>query len=109
MKDAGFVTGTEVKFEYKDGKPMNLIVMSPVESGAKLVDLNIKDNWTVLQVKNLIADTTGLKKQSMIMARGKMGERVPEDAKLDESMLVVGCGYTDGEEIAFMYLGNLEG
>merc|ERR1712110_1128393 len=101
MKDAGFTSGAEVKFEHKDGTPLKLIVNSPVEVGAKLLDLNIKDNFTVLQVKNLIAETTGLKKGSMIMARGKMGERVPEDAKLDESKLVVDCGYKDGDEIAF--------
>lgn len=108
-KDAGFADGTEVQFEYSDGKPMSLIVMSPVAEGEKLLDLSIRDNWSVGQVAQLIADTTGLKKQSMIMAKGKMGERVPESAKLDDKQLVVDCGYTDGEEIAFMYLGNLEG
>lgn len=109
MKDAGLEGGAEVKFEYKDGKPMTLIVMSPVEAGEKLLDLSIRDNWTVGQVGKLIADTTGLKKQSMIMALGKMGERVPESAKLDDGKLVVEAGYKDGDEIAFMYLGNLEG
>lgn len=109
MKDAGFETGAEVSFEYSDGKPMTLIVMSPVEMGVKLLDLSIRDNWTVDQIAGLISQMTGLKRQSMIMAKGKMGERVPEDATLDEKKLVVDCGYADGDEIAFMYLGNLEG
>jgi len=109
MKDAGFESGAEVAFEYKDGKPMTLIVMSPVQEGEKLLDLNIRDNWNVGQVAKLIADTTGLKKQSMIMALGKMGERVPESAKLDDGKLVVEAGYKEGDEIAFMYLGDLEG
>merc|ERR1712186_244678 len=101
--------GTEVQFEYSDGKPMSMIVMSPVEAGEKLLDLSIRDNWTVGQVAKLISQTTGLKQQSMIMAKGKMGERVPESAKLSETQLVVDAGYVDGDEIAFMYLGNLEG
>mmetsp|Transcript_122163 Transcript_122163/g.346300 ORF Transcript_122163/g.346300 Transcript_122163/m.346300 type:complete len:277 (-) Transcript_122163:62-892(-) len=107
--DCGFAEGTEVEFEYSDGKPMTLIVMSPVEAGEKLLDLSIRDNWNIGQVAGLIAQSTGLKKQSMIMAKGKMGERVPESAKLDDKQLVVDQGYSDGDEIAFMYLGNLEG
>jgi len=108
MKDADFKDGAKVYFEYSDGKPMSMIVMSPVEEGEKLLDLSIRDNWTVGQVKGLISQLTGLRKQSMIMAKGKMGERVPEDAKLDETKLVVECGYQDGDEIAFMYLGELD-
>jgi len=109
MKDAGLESGAEVTFEYKDGKPMSLIVMSPVEAGEKLLDLSIRDNWTVGQVAKLISDTTGLKRQSMMMALGKMGERVPESAKLDDGKVVAEAGYKDGDEIAFMYLGDLEG
>jgi len=89
---------------------MTLVVMSPLEdtAGQKILDLPIKDNWTISQVAKLIADRTGLKKASMIMAKGKMGERVPESAKMDDSKLVVDYGFNDGDEIAFMYLGDLE-
>lgn len=110
-KDAGFETGAEVKFEFKGAKSMTLIVRSPLEAsaGQKILDLQIKDNWTVGQVAKLIADRTGLNKASMIMAKGKMGERVPESAKMDETKLIVDYGLSDGDEVAFMYLGNLEG
>lgn len=110
IKDAGFAAGEEVKFEYKGAKSMTLVVMSPLEdtAGQKILDLPIKDNWTISQVAKLIADRTGLKKASMIMAKGKMGERVPESAKMDDSKLVVDYGFNDGDEIAFMYLGDLE-
>jgi len=109
MKEAGIEDGAEVQFEYSDGKPMSLHCMSPLETfEGKLCDLPIKDNWTVGQVAALIAEITGLKQKSMIMAKGKMGERVPESAKMDESKLVMDYGFADGDEIAFMYLGELE-
>mmetsp|Transcript_76546 Transcript_76546/g.197140 ORF Transcript_76546/g.197140 Transcript_76546/m.197140 type:complete len:202 (-) Transcript_76546:121-726(-) len=90
------------------GKPMKLTVMSPVEAGEHLLDLSIEDNWTIGQVKALLCQQTGLKPKSMIMAKGKAGERVPEDAKLDDSQSVTDVGYKDGDEIAFIYLGTLE-
>ena len=44
----------------------------------------------------------------MLMAKGKMGERVGEDAQLNLSHLVVDCGYKDGDEIGFIYMGDPE-
>jgi len=109
IKDLGLETGAQLEFEYSDGKPMNLYCNSPVESfEGKLCDLPIKDNWTVGQVAGLIAQITGLKQKSMILAKGKMGERVPESAKMDEGKQIVSYGYADGDEVAFMYLGELE-
>uniref|UniRef100_A0A7S4UJ23 Ubiquitin-like domain-containing protein n=1 Tax=Alexandrium monilatum TaxID=311494 RepID=A0A7S4UJ23_9DINO len=91
-------------------KPLTLKIMSPVEAGAELLDLQIRDNWTVGQVKALLCKTTGLKAGSMIMCKGKMGERVADSAstRLNEDGLVTEQGYGDGDEIAFMYLGDPE-
>eukprot|EP00931_Biecheleriopsis_adriatica_P118697 TRINITY_DN94040_c0_g1_i1.p1 TRINITY_DN94040_c0_g1~~TRINITY_DN94040_c0_g1_i1.p1 ORF type:complete len:371 (+),score=79.86 TRINITY_DN94040_c0_g1_i1:61-1173(+) len=108
VEEAGFQGGDVVRFEHLSGKPMTLRVMSPLEAGVKLADLAIKDTWTVRQVKALLCSTTGLKKESTMMAKGKMGERVSEDARLEESHLVVDCGYKDGDEIGFIYLGDVE-
>mmetsp|Transcript_63059 Transcript_63059/g.148085 ORF Transcript_63059/g.148085 Transcript_63059/m.148085 type:complete len:367 (+) Transcript_63059:27-1127(+) len=109
VEAAGFASGDPCAFEHSDGKPMTLIVMSPLEEGVKLTDLNIKDNWTVGQVRKLLCGITGLKEGSMLMAKGKMGERVGEDAQLNLNQLVVDCGYKEGDEIGFIYMGNTEG
>mmetsp|Transcript_76922 Transcript_76922/g.135537 ORF Transcript_76922/g.135537 Transcript_76922/m.135537 type:complete len:375 (+) Transcript_76922:67-1191(+) len=106
VDEAGFRTGDKVHFEFVGVKALTLKVMSPLEEGVKLTDLAIKDDWTVGQVKNLLCSTTGLKKTSMIMARGSMGQRVSEDAQLNEAHRVVDCGYKDGDEIAFIYMGD---
>ena len=42
-----FKHGDEVTFEVTGGKAMKLVVMSPLELGEKLTDLEIKDDWTV--------------------------------------------------------------
>lgn len=88
---------------------LTLKVMSPIEAGKPLCDLEIKDSFTVADTKRLLCQITGLKRTQMIMARGKMGERVPEDARLDEDKMVTAEGYRDGDEIAFIYMGDLEG
>jgi len=106
VEDAEFRTGDQVHFQFVGAKALTLTVMSPLEEGVKLTDLAIKDDWTVGQVKALLCSTTGLKKTSMIMARGSMGQRVSEDAQLNETHRVVDCGYKDGDEIAFIYMGD---
>lgn len=110
IEAAGFATGAEVKFESSD-KPLTLICMTPLEDyqGVKLCDLPVKASSTMGQVKALLAKTTGLKPTSMIMAKGKMGERVSEDARLDEKTTVQDVGYKDGDEVGFIYMGDLEG
>lgn len=105
----GHFQGDEVHFEVTGGKPMKLVVMSPLELGEKLTDLEIKDDWTVGQVRKLLCSITGLKESSMLMAKGKMGERVSEDAQLKLTDLVVDYGYKDGDEIGFIYMGDPEG
>ncbi|CAE7553261.1 unnamed protein product [Symbiodinium necroappetens] len=107
--EAGFRSGDDCAFEHAEGKSMRLVVMSPLEEGVKLTDLDIKNDWTVGQVRKLLCSITGLKESSMIMARGKMGERVGEDAQLNLSHLVADCGYKEGDEIGFIYMGDTEG
>ncbi|CAE7736755.1 unnamed protein product [Symbiodinium sp. CCMP2592] len=107
--EAGFRNGDDCAFEHSEGVPMRLVVMSPLEEGVKLTDLDIKNDWTVGQVRKLLCSITGLKESSMIMARGKMGERVGEDAQLNLSHLVADCGYKEGDEIGFIYMGDTEG
>ncbi|CAE7255477.1 unnamed protein product [Symbiodinium natans] len=109
VQEAGFRSGDDCAFESSEGKSLKLVVMSPLEEGVKLTDLDIKSDWTVGQVRKLLCSTTGLKEASMIMARGKMGERVGEDAQLNLSHLVVDCGYKEGDEIGFIYMGDTEG
>lgn len=106
LQQAGFQDGMTIRFEGSAVKPMTLRVMSPVEEGVELCTLPIKDDWTVAQVKTLLCKTTGLQKPKMIMARGRMGERVGEGAHLNDTHLVVDCGYKDGDEIAFIYLDD---
>eukprot|EP00439_Symbiodinium_sp_Y106_P032013 s6565_g3.t2 len=107
--EAGFRSGDDCAFEHSEGAPLRLVVMSPLEEGVKLTDLDIKNDWTVGQVRKLLCSITGLKESSMIMARGKMGERVGEDAQLNLSHLVADCGYKEGDEIGFIYMGDTEG
>jgi hypothetical protein len=106
---SGFQDGTEVKFESSE-KVLNLIVMTPLEDyeGQKLVDLHVKEAWTVGQMKEFLCKMIGLDKKKMIIAKGKAGERVGEDAQLKDSMLVNEVGYKDGDEVAFIYLGDLK-
>ena len=47
IRDAGFQSGDHCAFEHAEGKPMKLVVMSPLEQGVKLTDLDIKTDWTV--------------------------------------------------------------
>ena len=47
VKEAGFQSGDQCAFEHAEGKPMKLVVMSPLEQGVKLTDLDIKSDWTV--------------------------------------------------------------
>lgn len=110
IEAAGFASGTFVKFESTD-KALNLHVMTPLEDyeGQKLVDLAVKASWNMGQVKELLCKLTGLNKKSMIMAKGKMGERVGEGANLDDKQLVSEVGYKDGDEVAFIYMGDLGG
>ncbi|CAL1173031.1 unnamed protein product [Cladocopium goreaui] len=103
-----FKHGDHVSFEVAGGKAMKLVVMSPLELGEKLTELEIKDDWTVGQVRKLLCSITGLKEGSMLMAKGKMGERVSEDAQLKLTDLVVDYGYKDGDEIGFIYMGDPE-
>mmetsp|Transcript_93941 Transcript_93941/g.163147 ORF Transcript_93941/g.163147 Transcript_93941/m.163147 type:complete len:388 (+) Transcript_93941:78-1241(+) len=109
IEAAGFETGAEVKFESSE-KSLTLICMTPLEDyeGQKMCDLPVKDTWSMGQVKTLLCKITGLNARQMIMAKGKMGERVGEDAKLDEKTTVKDVGYKDGDEIGFIYMGNLE-
>lgn len=106
VADLGLQSGTHVEVEVTGPKSMTLRVMSPLEEGVKLCDLVIREDWTVGQAKALLCTTTGLKKTSMLMAKGKMGERVGEDAQLQESKLVSDYGYKEGDEIAFIYMGD---
>jgi len=104
-----FEDGMEVKCEAAE-KVLSLHVMTPLEDyeGQKLTDLTVKDSQTVGQMKDLIAKITGLKSKQMIVAKGKAGERVGEDAQLNDAILVSKAGYKDGDEVAFIYLGTLE-
>ncbi|CAJ1407795.1 unnamed protein product [Effrenium voratum] len=108
VKEAGLASGDAVVFEGVGVQAMRLVVMSPLEQGVKLTDLEIQQDWTVGQVRKLLCSITGLKEGSMLMAKGKMGERVGEDAQLNLSHLVVDCGYKDGDEIGFIYMGDPE-
>jgi len=108
VKEAGFTASMEVCFEPAGARPLTLVVMNPLTPGAKLLDLPLTDDSTVGQAKVLLAKTTGLKQGSMIMVRGKMGQRVKEDANLDDKHRVVDCGYKEGDEIGFIYTGDLE-
>merc|ERR1739848_475361 len=84
--------------------PMRLCIMSPLVAGEMLRELDVKQDWTVLQVKSLLCKQTGLKPQSMIPARGKMGERIGEHAALKEEQTIHAAGYKDGDEFAFIYM-----
>merc|ERR1719183_1566021 len=108
VEAAGYQSGAEVKFEGEKG--LNLIVMTPLEDyeGQKLVDLPVKASWTMGQVKDLLCKLTGLNKKSMMMAKGKMGERIGEGAQLNDSQLVSEVGYKEGDEVGFIYMGSLE-
>jgi hypothetical protein len=107
---AGFASGDFVKFESSD-KALKLIVMTPLEDyqGAKLVDLPVKQSWNMGQVKELLCKLTGLNKKSMILAKGKAGERVGEGANLSDTQTLTDVGYKDGDEIGFIYMGDLDG
>uniref|UniRef100_A0A7S1WPD3 Uncharacterized protein n=1 Tax=Alexandrium catenella TaxID=2925 RepID=A0A7S1WPD3_ALECA len=102
--------------------PMRLWVANPSKEGEKLVDLPIKSNWTVGQVKDLFCTLTGLKKGSTVMmlaasgqqkedvaesqqGKGRMGS---EDSNLKEESGIVTAGFADGDEIGFIYMGVLE-
>eukprot|EP00434_Breviolum_minutum_P011351 symbB.v1.2.010016.t1/scaffold648.1/size176576/1 len=104
--EGNFQHGDSVQFEVTCAKTMKLIVMNPLELGDKLTELEIKEDWTIGQVRKLLCSITGLKEGSTLMAKGKMGERVSEDAQLKLTDLVVDCGYKDGDEIGFIYLGD---
>lgn len=42
-----FASGDQVVFEVLGGKSMKLLVMSPLELGEKLTELEVKEDWTI--------------------------------------------------------------
>mmetsp|Transcript_47712 Transcript_47712/g.102216 ORF Transcript_47712/g.102216 Transcript_47712/m.102216 type:complete len:393 (+) Transcript_47712:86-1264(+) len=106
---AGWKVGDEVKFKAELSKELSLVVMSPVEPGKQLCKLELTEEASVGHAKGLLSKITGLKLGSMIMVKGKMGERVSEDANLDDKQSLVSSGYKSGDEIGFIYTGDLEG
>ena len=51
--EAGFRSGDDCAFEHSEGAPLRLVVMSPLEEGVKLTDLDIKNDWTVGRIRKL--------------------------------------------------------
>jgi len=88
--------------------PLRLVVMNPLVLGEQKCELEVAEDWTVLRTKQLCASKMGLRAASMIPARGKMGERVSEAASLKEDLTLHQAGFREGDEFAFIYLGNLE-
>eukprot|EP00966_Prymnesium_polylepis_P213493 4944372-Prymnesium_polylepis.2 len=63
---------------------------------------------TVKEVHAAVCAATGLKPGSMIIARGVMGQRISDssDNMFGEGETMWQCGFSDGDEVAYMYLGD---
>ena len=58
-------------------------------------------------VKQAVAAATSLKASAMVLARGKQGSRISDSAQniFGDEETVWACGYVDGQEVGYMYMG----
>lgn len=78
------------------------------DTGKPLHELRTTLDATVKDVRIAVCAATGLKPESMIIARGVMGQRISDssDNMFGEEETVWQCGFSDGDEVAYMYLGD---
>lgn len=73
-----------------------------------LYELSTTWDSTVKEVRAAVCAATGLKVGSMILARGRMGQRISDSSdnlfRDDETMWE--CGFSDGDEVAYMYMSD---
>lgn len=63
---------------------------------------------TIKEVKKLVADATGLRANSMVLARGQMGQRISDSSEnlFGDDETLWACGYVEGQVPGMMYLGE---
>lgn len=87
--------------------PLSLCFSRP-DDGKALLNLETTMNSTVREVKAAVAAATGLQAGAMVLARGKMGQRISDSAAnlFADHETLWACGYIDGQEVGYMYLGD---
>ena len=87
--------------------PITLNFSRP-DNGKHMLALTLPFDTSIGQTKVIVAKATGLRVGSMVLARGKMGERISDSASnlFDDASSVWSCGYVDGQVPGMMYLGE---
>ena len=88
-------------------EPLTLVFIRP-DDGTFMYKLHTKMTATISDVKRGICLATGLKERAMIIARGKMGQPITDsqDNLYHDDETLHECGFSDGEEVGYMYLGD---
>jgi len=78
------------------------------DDGQPMYDVCANMRSTVSEVRQEVCQATGLKEKSMLIARGKMGQRIADsqDNLYKDHETVYECGFTNGDEVGYMYLGD---
>ena len=87
--------------------PLRLRVLHP-GTGEELAELSVMTRTTAAAVRSRAAAATGLREHSMVLARGKPGERIGDTAEnqIRDGEEAWRVGWQDGDAIGFLYLGD---
>jgi hypothetical protein len=88
-------------------EPVSLVFLRP-DDGTFMFTLHARMTTTIGEAKQAVCSATGLKERAMILARGKMGQRIAdaEDNVYRDEETLYECGFCDGDEPGYMYLGD---
>ena len=78
------------------------------DNGKALYVLSTTWTATVIEVRKAACLATGLVNGSMILARGRMGQRISDSADnlFGDGETMWECGFSDGDEVGYMYMGD---
>jgi len=81
------------------------------DNGKQMLALTLPFDTTIAKTKAAVAVATGLKSGSMVLARGKMGQRIADssDNLFADGSSIWSCGFVDGQVPGMMYLGEAGG
>ena len=73
-----------------------------------LYEFTARWDAAIKDVRALICEATGLKPGSMVIARGRMGQRISDssDNLFGDAESLWECGFSVGDEVAYMYFGD---
>ena len=78
------------------------------DNGRPMLELPTRMTATVKEVKAAVAAATGLSANALVLARGKMGQRISDSSEnlFGDKETLWACGYVDGQEVGYLYMGD---